>query len=110
MSQERPDAITLDDLYAVVESRRGTNPEASHTARLFADGRNRIAKKLGEEAVETVIEAVHGDTDGVRRESADLLYHLLVLWVDAGILPDEVWAELAARRGMSGIEEKQRRT
>jgi len=110
MNQERPDAITLDDLYAVVESRRGTDPEVSHTARLFADGRNRIAKKLGEEAVETVIEAVHGDTDGVRRESADLLYHLLVLWVDAGIRPDEVWAELATRRGMSGIEEKQRRS
>ena len=109
MSQERPDAITLDDLYAVIESRRGTDPEVSHTARLFADGRDRIAKKLGEEAIETVIEAVHGDRDGVRRESADLLYHLLVLWADAGIRPHEVWAELAARRGMSGIEEKRRR-
>ena len=98
MSQERTDAITLDDLYAVVESRRGTDPEASHTARLFADGRNRIAKKLGEEAVETVIEAVHGDTDGVRRESADLLYHLLVLWADQKLPPDAVWQALAKRR------------
>jgi phosphoribosyl-ATP pyrophosphohydrolase len=110
MSQDGPDAITLDDLYAVIEGRRGGDPKASHTARLFADGRNRIAKKLGEEAVETVIEAVNGDTDGLRRESADLLYHLLVLWADAGIRPAEVWAELAVRRGMSGIEEKQRRT
>jgi phosphoribosyl-ATP pyrophosphohydrolase len=110
MSQDGADAITLDDLYAVIESRRGDDPAVSHTARLFADGRDRIAKKLGEEAVETVIEAVHGDTDGVRRESADLLYHLLVLWAEAGIRPDEVWAELAARRGMSGIEEKQSRT
>ena len=109
MSQDGPDRITLDDLYAIIESRRGGDPEVSYTARLFTDGRKRIAKKLGEEAVETVIEAVDGDADGVRRESADLLYHLLVLWADAGIRPDEVWAELATRRGMSGIEEKQGR-
>jgi len=109
MSQDGPDAITLEDLYAVIESRRGGDPELSHTARLFADGRLRIAKKLGEEAVETVIEAIHEDPDGIRRESADLLYHLLVLWADAGIRPAEIWAELAARRGMSGIEEKRRR-
>ena len=100
----------LDRLFETIESRRHADPSVSHTASLFAKGANKIAQKLGEEAVETVIEAVRGDSDGIRRESADLLYHLLVLWAAAGIRPDDVWAELATRRGQSGIEEKRGRT
>ncbi|MCP4330622.1 MAG: phosphoribosyl-ATP diphosphatase [Alphaproteobacteria bacterium] len=102
--------MTLDDLYRVIESRRGADPAKSHTAMLFARGLPRIAQKVGEEAVETVIEATRGDADGIRAESADLLYHLLVLWAAAGIRPEDVWATLAARRGFSGIEEKQQRS
>ena len=96
----------LERLYRVIESRRGANPETSHTAKLFSKGTDKIAQKLGEEAVETVIEAVRGKPKKVIAESADLLYHLLVLWADRGILPAEVWAELVRRDGMSGIAEK----
>lgn len=96
----------LDRLFAVIESRRGGDPESSHTARLFARGTNKIAEKIGEEATELVIEAVRGKRKKTIRESADLVYHMLVLWADAGIAPDEVWDELAGREGVSGIAEK----
>jgi phosphoribosyl-ATP pyrophosphohydrolase len=96
----------LEDLYQVILSRRGADPAQSHTARLFAKGKEKIAQKLGEEAVETVIEGVKGDKDGVAAESADLLYHLLVLWAALDVKPDEVWAVLRAREGISGIAEK----
>ncbi len=96
----------LERLYRVIESRRGASPESSHTAKLFSKGTDKIAQKLGEEAVETVIEAIRGKPKRVIAESADLLYHLLVLWADRGILPAEVWAELVRRDGMSGIAEK----
>ena len=75
-------------------------------AKLLARGTKRIAQKVGEEAVETVIEAVRGRRDKLIAESADLIYHLMVLWADARILPSEIWAELARREGASGIEEK----
>jgi phosphoribosyl-ATP pyrophosphohydrolase len=69
-----------------------------------------VARKLGEESVEAVIEAVKGDSTALTRESADLLYHLLVLWAAAGLSPDDIAAELTRREGISGIEEKSRRT
>jgi len=96
----------LDRLYGIIESRRGADPSSSHTAKLFQKGRAKIAQKLGEEAVETVIEAMRGDKDLLIGESADLLYHLLVLWADCGIKPQDVWARLLARDGISGIAEK----
>jgi phosphoribosyl-ATP pyrophosphohydrolase len=96
----------LDALYAVIESRRGADPESSHTARLFHRGRDKIAQKLGEEAVETVIAGARGRRDGVVNESADLLYHLLVLWAVSEVQPAEVWAALEGRKGISGIAEK----
>src|SRR3954454_6153146 len=96
----------LEDLYQVILSRRGADPAQSNTARLFAKGKKKIAQKLGEEAVETVIEGVKGDKDGVILESADLLYHLLVLWAALDVQPGEVWAALRAREGISGIAEK----
>ena len=99
----------LDRLWRVIQSRRGGDPETSYTARLFARGRAKIAQKLGEEAVEAVIEAVKGDRDALTRESADLLYHLLVLWADAGLTPADIAAELARREGSSGIAEKRGR-
>lgn len=96
----------LDQLFAVIEGRKGADPDSSYTAKLFAKGRGKIAQKLGEEAVETVIAALSQTPRHVASESADLLYHLLVLWAEAGVSPDEVWAELARRQGISGIAEK----
>ena len=100
------DATVLDRLYRVILSRRGADPEASHTARLFAKGTPKIAQKLGEEAVETVIEAIKGGPEALAAESADLLYHLLVLWADRGVAPAAVWGELERRQAQSGLDEK----
>ena len=99
-------ADVLARLYAVIASRKGTDPEASYTARLFARGTEKIAQKFGEEAVETVIAGVAETPQALASESADLLYHLMVLWADRGVTPDQVWAELARREGTSGIAEK----
>ena len=103
------DATILDRLYKVIESRKGADPARSGTARLFAKGTEKIAQKLGEEAVDTVIEGVRGKKKELAAESADLLYHLLVLWADRNLKPAEVWATLAQRSGVSGIEEKKNR-
>ena len=101
------DATILDALWRTVEARRlAGDVEQSHSARLLARGTAKVAQKLGEEAVECVIEATQGNRAATVLESADLLYHLIVLWVDAGIHPDEIWAELARRQGISGIAEK----
>ena len=99
----------LDRLFAVIDSRRGADPSTSYTAKLLSDGRSRIARKFGEEAIEAVIAATEGDKAALTAESADVLYHLLVTWADAGITPDDVWAELARREGVSGIDEKNSR-
>src|SRR3954463_11040465 len=96
----------LEQLYQGILSPRGAEPTRSTPARLFAKGKKKIAQKLGEEAVETLIEGVKGDRDGVITESADLLYHLLVLWAALDVQPGEVWAALRAREGISGITEK----
>ncbi len=100
-------AAVLERLLCVIEQRRvqgdATN---SHSAKLLARGTPKVAQKLGEEAVELVIEAVARNREATVSESADLIYHLLVLWVDAGITPDEVWLELCRREGISGIAEK----
>ena len=107
--KDTPGAETLDRLYRTIEARRGADPSTSYTAKLFHRGTAKIAQKLGEEAVETVIEAMRGDRNKIADESADLLYHLLVLWADAGLKPTEVYARLAAREGTSGIDEKKAR-
>jgi phosphoribosyl-ATP pyrophosphohydrolase len=100
------DAIVLDRLFAVVESRRNADPIVSHSARLLSRGTAKVAQKFGEEAVECLIEAVAGNRLALISESADVLYHLLVLWVSSGVSPAEVWAELVRREGISGITEK----
>ncbi len=87
----------IDRLYQVIEQRRVERPRGSHTAKLFRRGTGKIAQKVGEEAVETVIAAMRGDRAELIAESADLIYHLLVLWAEAGITPDQVWHELGAR-------------
>ena len=99
-------AVVLDRLWAVVMSRRDADPNTSHSARLLSRGPAKVAQKFGEEAVECLIEAVRGDKDALIGESADVLYHLLVLWVASGVAPEEVWAELMRREGVSGIAEK----
>ena len=96
----------LERLYATIASRKTADPGSSYTAKLLHQGRSVIAKKMGEEAVETAIAAVGNDSDAVVSESADLIYHLLVLWADCGIEPPEVWQKLAAREGTSGLAEK----
>ncbi|HEU4839771.1 MAG TPA: phosphoribosyl-ATP diphosphatase [Micavibrio sp.] len=99
----------LDDLYQTILSRKGADASSSYTASLYAKGTAKIAQKVGEEAVETCIEALQGNKDKLKAESADLLYHLLVLWADQGITPDEVYAVLQSRDGQSGIDEKNSR-
>jgi phosphoribosyl-ATP pyrophosphohydrolase len=96
----------LDRLFAVVESRRAADPEVSHSARLLSRGIAKVAQKFGEESVECLIEAVTGNHEALVAESADVLYHLIVLWVSAGVTANEVWAELVRREGISGIAEK----
>ena len=100
------DEHVLDRLYLVIDSRKGADPDTSYTARLFSRGRQQIAKKLGEEAVEALIEGIRGDRPKLVGESADMLYHLLTLWASIGVKPKAVWTELARREGLSGIAEK----
>ena len=98
-------AEVLDQFWALIESRRDADPEASHAARLLARGKVRVAQKLGEEAVECVIEIMAGTRAGLIGESADVLYHLLIAWADAGIRPEEVWQELRGREQVSRLAE-----
>ena len=96
----------LDRLAATIRDRRGADPGSSYVASLFAKGRPKIAQKLGEEAVETVIAAMGDDPQAIVPEAADLLFHLCVLLADAGLSLDDVRAELARREGVSGHAEK----
>jgi phosphoribosyl-ATP pyrophosphohydrolase len=98
-------AQVVDRLAATIESRRDGDASSSYTAQLLAD-LDRAAKKLSEEAVETVIAATRGDRDGVTAESADLIYHWLVVLAASGVSLDEVAAKLEAREGTSGLAEK----
>ncbi|MCW5699497.1 MAG: phosphoribosyl-ATP diphosphatase [Rhodospirillales bacterium] len=106
MNAEPLDARVLDRLFATIISRRSGDPDASYTARLLVDGVPKIARKTGEEAIETIVAALADGPDRVTSESADLLYHLLVLWAAAGVRAEDVWAELARREGTSGLTEK----
>lgn len=95
----------LEQLYATILARRAAGAEDSYVARMAAKGRAKIAQKVGEEALETALAAV-GEPDAVVAESADLLFHLLMLWADCGFTPADVVAELARREGRSGLAEK----
>ncbi|WP_341898546.1 phosphoribosyl-ATP diphosphatase [Ferrovibrio terrae] len=107
MSGENRDL--LERLYETIVSRKGGDPAVSHTAKLFAKGRAKIAQKMGEEAVELAIAAVAETRAEVISESADLVFHLLVLWADCDVTIEDVRAELRRREGLSGIEEKKAR-
>jgi len=97
---------SIDRLFAAVTAARDADPAGSRTAQLFRAGRAKMAKKLAEEAVEVVIDAIHGQREAVIRESADLIYNLVVLWVASGVRPAEVWDEMARREQLLGIAEK----
>lgn len=99
----------LQRLWQVIEARRGADPASSYTAKLLARSTAKVAQKFGEEAVEAVIEGVRGDGEALVRESADVLYHLFVLWAAAAVSPDDVAAELVRREGTSGRAEKKSR-
>lgn len=101
---------TLSRLEQTIRLRRSADPETSYVAKLTAKGRAKIAQKLGEEAVETVIAALADDKAEVVKEGADLLFHLTVLLADMGLSLDDVYAELDRREGLSGIAEKAART
>jgi phosphoribosyl-ATP pyrophosphohydrolase len=96
----------LDHLFATIAARKGADASTSYTAQLLAAGVEKCARKFGEEAVEAVIAAVARDPKALAAESADVLYHLLVLWAAAGITPEDVYAALRAREGQSGLAEK----
>lgn len=102
-------AEILDRLEQVIASRKGGDAEKSYVAKLFKKGRKKIAQKVGEEGVECALAAVSGDRDEIISESADLLFHLMVLWADSGVSPDDIFDELARREGISGIDEKKSR-
>jgi phosphoribosyl-ATP pyrophosphohydrolase len=97
---------SLDRLYHAALAAKQADQASSRTARLLRSSRAKIAKKLAEEAVEVVIDAMNGRHDAVVRESADLLYHLVVLWVAAGVSPKDVWKEMDRRERLFGIAEK----
>jgi phosphoribosyl-ATP pyrophosphohydrolase len=97
---------SVDRLHEAVLAAKHADPAQSRTARLLRAGRSKIAKKLGEEAVEVVIDAMHGNRDAVVRESADLIYNLSVLWVSLGVTPKDVWKEMDRRERLFGIAEK----
>jgi len=99
----------LERLFETIQSRRGGDGETSYTARLLAAGAEAIAAKVTEEAGETAAAALGETPARVAAESADLLYHLLVLWAAVGVKPADVWAELARREGTSGLDEKRNR-
>ncbi len=100
----------IDRLFSIINTRIKESPEKSYSAKLGSMGTPKITQKLGEETIETIVAALTKDRKEVVKESADLIYHLLVLWVHIGIKPEEVWKELSKREALSGLEEKASRT
>jgi phosphoribosyl-ATP pyrophosphohydrolase len=97
---------SLERLYQAVIAAKDLDPQVSRTARLFQRGPDKMAKKLAEEAIEVVIDCMNGEREAVVRESADLVYNLVVLWAEAGVNPQEVWSEMARRERLFGLAEK----
>lgn len=104
-----PNPGYLDHLFAIVESRKKASPDESYIARIFAKGRRKIAQKVGEEGVETALAAVGETRADVISESADLLFHMLILWAECDIRPQDVLNEMQRREGISGLDEKKQR-
>src|SRR5262245_31899418 len=108
-SSGMPEAAVLARLYDTILSRKGGDPQTSYTAKLLGRGPAQCAKKFGEEAVEAALAGGLQDKAGLVAESADVLFHLMVLWAVVGVTPGEVYAALGAREGRSGIDEKKSR-
>ena len=102
--------MTLDDLFATIEARKGADPETSWTAKLLAKGPEKCAEKFGEEAIEAIIEAAKGDRARLTAEAADVLYHLLVMLAARDVALTDVMAELERRQSQSGLAEKAARS
>lgn len=102
-------SFSLNDLFAVIQSRQDTDPDQSYVAKLFSRGTSKIAQKVGEEAVEVAIEAAQNNKKGIREESADLLFHLMILWADQGLEPKDITKILEKRFGTGGLDEKANR-
>ena len=96
----------LDRLFETIADRKTADPDSSYTAKLYARGTAKIAQKVGEEGVELALAAVQKNRDEIISESADLFYHMFVLWADAGVDPSEIYSKLAEREGLSGLDEK----
>lgn len=96
----------IKELFEIIKERKGADPENSYVASLYKKGTAKIAQKVGEEAVETVIEAIQGDREKLAAESADLLFHLMILWAEQGLEPDDIMKVLRSRLGTSGHDEK----
>ena len=109
MNEKKINSEVLERVFEIIKSRHSEDPDISYTAKLFSEGRSKIACKLVEEATETIVAALHEGEDKVISESSDLLFHLLVLWADLDIEPARVWKELSRREGTSGIDEKNAR-
>ncbi len=109
MTDEKMSRRFLDELFIVIKSRKGANPEVSYTARIFEGGVEKMARKISEESTEVIVAALRETPRHVISESADLLYHLMILWAEQDITPEEVFAELESRAGTSGVEEKESR-
>jgi phosphoribosyl-ATP pyrophosphohydrolase len=99
----------IDEIFDTIEARKNAHKDTSYVASLFAKGTNKIAEKVSEETTEVIIEAVQGNKENLAQESADLLFHLMVLWSDAGLKPEDIFDVLKQRQGISGIEEKKLR-
>ncbi len=99
-------AYILDKLYQILLSRKGEDVDQSYVANLYQKGTEKICSKVIEEAGEVIVEAVKGDQKALAAESADLIFHLMVLWTDQGVVPDDVFRILEQRFGVGGLEEK----
>lgn len=99
----------LDQLFTVICSRKENETKESYTTTLFEGGQKLIARKVGEEAIECVVAGLTGTKQEIISESSDLIFHLMVLWANSGILPRDVWEELTRRQGVSGLAEKKSR-
>lgn len=100
----------INQLFDIIQQRKNAAPDESYVASLFEKGTEKISQKVGEEAVETIIEAMKNDKQALQQESADLLFHLMILWADQEIKPQEIFRILESRMGLSGLEEKRKRT
>tara|TARA_Y100001968_G_scaffold249875_1_gene234816 strand:+ start:88 stop:432 length:345 start_codon:yes stop_codon:yes gene_type:complete len=108
-NKEKKISCVIDELYATIKDKKTADPTTSYTAQLYTKGRGFIARKIIEEAAEIMLAATTENVDRLTEESADILYHLTVLWAETGVAPCDVWHELNSRKGLSGIAERQSR-